>query len=44
MSQENVEIVRRLYGFWRERDYSLLEDAVHPDVVVDPSRWSEPSG
>jgi ketosteroid isomerase-like protein len=38
MSQENVEIVRRLSGFWRDRDFSVIEDAVHPDVVFDVSR------
>jgi ketosteroid isomerase-like protein len=38
MSEENVEIVRRLSGFWRDRDYSVVEEACHPDVVVDVSR------
>ena len=38
MSQENVEIVRRLYGFWQDRDASAIEDVVHPDAVVDVSR------
>lgn len=38
MSQENVEIVRRLYGFWGDRDLSAIEDAIHPDAVIDVSR------
>jgi ketosteroid isomerase-like protein len=38
MSQENVETVRRLYGFWRDRDFSVIEDAIHPDAVIDVSR------
>jgi ketosteroid isomerase-like protein len=38
MSERNVEIVRRLYGFWQDRDTSSIEDVVHPDAVVDVSR------
>lgn len=38
MSEENVEILRRLLGFWRERDYSAIASLVHPDAVVDVSR------
>jgi ketosteroid isomerase-like protein len=38
MSEENVEIVRGLAGFWRTRDYSAVEEAIHPDAVVDVSR------
>jgi ketosteroid isomerase-like protein len=38
MSQENVETLRRLYGFFEDRDYSLIEHAVHPDAVIDVSR------
>jgi ketosteroid isomerase-like protein len=38
MSQENVEIVRRLYGFWLDRDFSTIADFVNPDVVLDLSR------
>jgi ketosteroid isomerase-like protein len=38
MSQENVEIVRGLAGFWRDRDYSAVEKAIHPDAVLDVSR------
>jgi|RhiMethySRZTD1v2_1073278.scaffolds.fasta_scaffold65004_2 ketosteroid isomerase-like protein len=38
MSQENVEIVRRFYDFWRDRDYSLIEPLVHPDAVIDVTR------
>ena len=35
ISQENVEIVRSLYGFWRDRDYSTLEEAVDPEAVLE---------
>ena len=38
MSEENVEIVRRLASFWQNRDYSLVEEICHPDAVVDVSR------
>jgi ketosteroid isomerase-like protein len=38
MSEENVEIVRRLSSFWRDRDYSAVEELCHPDAVVDVSR------
>ena len=38
MSKENVDTVRRLYGFFRDRDYAVIEEAVHPDAVIDVSR------
>jgi ketosteroid isomerase-like protein len=40
MSQENVEIVRRCYeaDFWANRDFSVVPEFAHPDVVVDLSR------
>ena len=38
MSEENVEIVKRLYGFWLDRDFSTIADLVDPDVVLDLSR------
>jgi ketosteroid isomerase-like protein len=38
MSQENVEIVRRCYGFWTDRDFSPFSELAHPDVVIDLSR------
>jgi ketosteroid isomerase-like protein len=38
MSQENVEIVKRLYGFWLDRDFSTIADLVNPDAVLDLSR------
>jgi ketosteroid isomerase-like protein len=38
MSQENVEVVRRCYGFWTNRDFSLLTEVVDPDAVLDLSR------
>jgi ketosteroid isomerase-like protein len=38
MSEENVEIVRRCYGFWTDRDFTPLPELAHPDVVIDLSR------
>jgi ketosteroid isomerase-like protein len=38
MSQENVEIVRRCYGFWPDRDLSTIAELVDPNVVLDLSR------
>jgi ketosteroid isomerase-like protein len=38
MSEENVEVVRRVYGFWEDRDFSPIAERVHPDVVIDLSR------
>jgi ketosteroid isomerase-like protein len=38
MSEENVEIVRRCYGFWTDRDFSPFPELAHPDVVIDLSR------
>jgi ketosteroid isomerase-like protein len=38
MSQENVEIVRRLYAMFPDRDVAPAEDLVHPDGVFDVSR------
>jgi ketosteroid isomerase-like protein len=38
MSEENVETVRRCYEFWAKRDYSFIEDVVHPDGSIDLSR------
>jgi hypothetical protein len=34
MSQENVEIVRHLYGLWPDR-VSAAEEFLQPDVVID---------
>jgi ketosteroid isomerase-like protein len=38
MSEENVEIVRRCFGFWANRDFSAIPEVVHPDFVLDVSR------
>lgn len=38
MSQESVQVVQRLLGFWRDRDYSAIAGLIHPDAVVDVSR------
>ena len=35
---ENVETVRRCYGFWAARDYSALDEVASPEIVVDLSR------
>ena len=37
MSQENVEVVRRLYGLWPDRVLAA-EEVLHPDVVIDVTR------
>ena len=34
MSQENVEVVRRLYGLWPDR-VSTAQEVLDPDVVID---------
>ena len=38
MSQENVEVVRRVYGSWPDPDLAASAGLVHPDVVIDLSR------
>jgi ketosteroid isomerase-like protein len=38
MSRESIEIVRRCYGFWPDRDFSTISELVDPDVVLDLSR------
>jgi ketosteroid isomerase-like protein len=38
MSEANLEVVRRFYKFWEDRDYSAIEDLLHPDVLVDVTR------
>ena len=38
MSRENVEVVRRCYEYWTERDLSAFQQLAHPDVVIDLSR------
>ena len=37
MSQENVEIVRRVYGLWPDR-VSAAEEVLDPDLVIDIPR------
>ncbi len=34
MSEENVEVVRRLYRLWPDRVSAIVE-VLHPDVVID---------
>jgi len=38
MSQENVEIVRRVYALWASRQWSVIPDFFSPDVEIDLSR------
>jgi ketosteroid isomerase-like protein len=38
MSEENLELVRRFYEFWPDRDFDAIEPYVHPDAVIDVSR------
>jgi uncharacterized protein len=38
MSQENVELVRRVYELWPTRQWSLIPDLFAPDVEIDLSR------
>jgi ketosteroid isomerase-like protein len=38
MSQENVEIVRRCYGMWDNRDFSSIPEIAHPEFVLDVTR------
>jgi ketosteroid isomerase-like protein len=38
MSEENVEVVRRCYEFWSDRDFSSIAALAQPDAVIDLSR------
>jgi ketosteroid isomerase-like protein len=38
MSQENVEIVRRLYSAWNVRDVKAVTELTHPNVEWIPDR------
>src|SRR5688500_156608 len=38
MSQENVEIVRRIYELWPTQQWSLIPDYFDPDVELDLRR------
>jgi ketosteroid isomerase-like protein len=38
MSEENLEVVRLFYEFWRSRDWAIAEEHMHPDAIVDVSR------
>jgi ketosteroid isomerase-like protein len=38
MSEANVEIVRRCFGLWANRDFSALPEVAQPDLVLDVSR------
>ena len=38
MSEENVALARRFFGFWPDRDFSAVEEFIRPDMVIDMSR------
>jgi ketosteroid isomerase-like protein len=38
MSQTNVEIVRRVYQFWDQRDWSKVPELFDPEIELDLSR------
>jgi ketosteroid isomerase-like protein len=43
MSQENVEVVRRVYDAVARRDSAAVLDLYDPEVVLDPSDgWRVP--
>ena len=43
MSQENVEIVGRMFAAWNARDQERLRELWHPDAIVRPAAgWPEP--
>ena len=43
MSQENVEVVRRVYDAWNAGDMTALRALCDPDVVMHhPEGWPEP--
>jgi ketosteroid isomerase-like protein len=43
MSQENVEVVRRVYDPWNAGDMTALRDLCDPDVVMHhPEGWPAP--
>ena len=38
MSRDNVEIVRRCYRVWEQRDWSQIPELADPEVTIDLSR------
>jgi ketosteroid isomerase-like protein len=38
MFKATVEIVRRVYGFWEERDWSRIPELFDPEIELDLSR------
>src|SRR5215204_4628465 len=43
MSQDHVEVVRRVYDAWNAGDMTALRDLCDPDVVMHhPEGWPEP--
>jgi len=39
MSQQNVEIVRRMYELWSRRDWERMVELVDPEHRVEPVRF-----
>ena len=44
MSQENVELVRKLVGVYNERSFAENADLIDPEIVWDMSRVELPDG
>jgi ketosteroid isomerase-like protein len=38
MSEENVEVVRRLNDLWKSRDLAQIPELCDPEIVIDTSR------
>ena len=38
MTEENVEIARRFFAFWPDRDFSAVEEFIRADTIIDMSR------
>ena len=38
MFEERVATLRRLYQFFRDRDYAVIDELAEPDAVIDVSR------
>ena len=44
MSEENVEIVRRMSNAFRNRDWAAAVEPLHPDIEMDTTRAPLPAG
>jgi ketosteroid isomerase-like protein len=43
MSQENVEIVRRVYEGWARGDFLSEADVFHPEIEFEMPDWPDPA-